>query len=358
MKKYMEIEAALRSEFSSGKYAGGRFPSEHMLVKRFGVARGTVRQALSRLEADGLIVRHRGSGTHAESRTNPATGRLGLLIPDMADNLFFRLLTSELVRCGQSASYVMLLGECATTDSVATRRRNLRRFVSQFIEQRVEGVVFRPFLDERLAAANRAVATTFRKAGIPVVLIDADLVRSPARSDFDLVGINHVNAGRRAAELLISAGRKNLRYILPRICTVTRDRVFGAAGAALAAGCEWDDSHVLKFAPDDTKSLKREFASAKANRPDGVICGDDVDALTLIRSLAAIGISVPRDVSVVGCDNTPEAHAISPEITTLAQPIPLIAETAVKVLRKRIRNPSEPPVVILFDAPLVPGGTV
>ena len=357
MNKYMEIESALRSEFVAGKYADGRFPSEHMLEKRFGVARGTVRQALSRLEADGLIIRRRGSGTHAESRTNPATGRLGLLIPDMADNMFFRLLTSELVRCGQAVSYVMLIGECATSDSVATRRRNLRRFVAQFIEQRVEGVVFRPFLDERLAATNRAIATTFRKAGIPVVLIDADLERSPARSDFDLVGINHVNAGRRAAELLIAAGRRRLRYILPRICTVTRDRVFGAAGAALSAGCEWNDSNVLKFAPDDTTSLKRAFAS-KASRPDGIICGDDVDALTLIRSLSSIGISVPHDVSVVGCDNTPEAHAISPEITSLAQPIPLIAETAVKVLRNRIRNPSEPPVVILFDAPPVPGGTV
>ena len=351
MNKYMEIENALRSEFSAGKFINAPFPSEHMLMKRFGVARGTIRQALARLETDGLITRRRGSGTDAQQRTNPATGRLGLLIPDMAANMFFRLTVSELVRCGQEGGYVILLGECAASDGIATRRRNLLRFIDQFIRHRVEGVIFRPFIDERLHAANQTAANRLRKAGIPLVLIDSDLSHSPSRSSFDLVGINHVSAGRSAAETLMAAGRRNIHFLMPQSCTVTRDRIFGASGSIIAAGMEWNDSHVLCFAPEDLESLKRLFACK--NRPDGIICGADCDAALLIKTLVRLGLSVPRDISVIGCDDTPEASVCIPAITTLSQPIQLIAKTALEVLQKRIRNPLAPPRAILLDAPLV-----
>ena len=351
MKKYIEIETCLRNEFSSGKFIDQAFPSEHMLMKRFGVARGTIRQTLARLEADGLITRRRGSGTNAQQRTNPATGRLGLLIPDMASNMFFRLATSELVRCGQDSGYVILLGECAVKDNTAKRRRNLLRFIDQFISQRVEGVIFRPFIDERLRAANQTAANRLRKTGIPLVLIDSDLTHSPSRSNFDLVGINHVSAGRSAAEALIAAGRRNIHFLIPQSCTVTRDRIFGASGSIIAAGMEWSDSHILRFAPDDLKSLKRLFAGK--NRPDGIICDDDCEAALLIKALSRLSVSVPKDVSIIGFDDTPEASNSMPAITTLRQPIKLIAQTAIEVLQKRIRNPLTPPRAILLDAPLI-----
>ena len=351
MNKYIEIENELRREFSAGRFLNVPFPSEHMLMKRFGVARGTIRQALSRLEADGLITRHRGSGTNACPRTNPATGRLGLLIPDMAANMFFRLTVSELVRCGQNCGYVILLGECAVGDSIATRRRNLLRFIDQFIRHRVEGVIFRPFIDERLHTTNQTAANRLRKAGIPLVLIDSDLPHSPSRSGFDLVGINHVSAGRSAAEALMAAGRSNIHFLLPQSCTVTRDRIFGASGSIIAAGMKWNDSHLLKLAPDDISGLKRAFSGR--NPPDGIICSSDCAAAALIKTLAQISVRIPEDVAVIGCDNTPEASGTTPSITTLSQPIELIAKTAIEILQKRIRNPLASPRAVLLDAPLV-----
>ncbi len=41
-----------------------RLPTERALAERFGVARGTVRQALARLEQMGLVTKRRGSGTY------------------------------------------------------------------------------------------------------------------------------------------------------------------------------------------------------------------------------------------------------------------------------------------------------
>jgi GntR family transcriptional regulator len=59
-----QIQRVLRSKIESGDWADGdRFPTESALVRRFRVSRTTIRQALSRLQHDGLIRRHRGSGS-------------------------------------------------------------------------------------------------------------------------------------------------------------------------------------------------------------------------------------------------------------------------------------------------------
>ncbi|MFV0425673.1 MAG: GntR family transcriptional regulator [Beutenbergiaceae bacterium] len=58
---------------------GDRLPSEQELSARFGVSRMTVRQALGRLEWDGLLTRKRGSGTFVAQTREPHrdTNRLG-----------------------------------------------------------------------------------------------------------------------------------------------------------------------------------------------------------------------------------------------------------------------------------------
>jgi DNA-binding FadR family transcriptional regulator len=59
-----DIAAELRKRISSGEWAeNGRIPPERDLADEFGVARNTVRRAVSLLEEDGTVVRHVGRGT-------------------------------------------------------------------------------------------------------------------------------------------------------------------------------------------------------------------------------------------------------------------------------------------------------
>lgn len=61
---YSKIYRTLKEEIESGVYRVGDFlPSEDELEKRFGASRTTIRNALSELERDGLILRRRGKGT-------------------------------------------------------------------------------------------------------------------------------------------------------------------------------------------------------------------------------------------------------------------------------------------------------
>jgi GntR family transcriptional regulator len=65
---YLQLAAAMRQRIHRGDLApGSKIPSLGDLQTEFGVARVTVRQAMDRLEREGLISRHKGKGTFVKS---------------------------------------------------------------------------------------------------------------------------------------------------------------------------------------------------------------------------------------------------------------------------------------------------
>jgi DNA-binding GntR family transcriptional regulator len=62
--RYAQVATELRAAINAGEYAkGDAVPTESVLCAHYGVSRFTVREALRRLQAEGLIRRRRGSGT-------------------------------------------------------------------------------------------------------------------------------------------------------------------------------------------------------------------------------------------------------------------------------------------------------
>jgi len=74
--RYQQLADELRARILSGELAGNAsFPTESALCAEYGVSRFTVREALRRLQVEGLIARRRGSGTVVQ----PAAARGGAL---------------------------------------------------------------------------------------------------------------------------------------------------------------------------------------------------------------------------------------------------------------------------------------
>lgn len=59
---WAQLLAELRANLGAGRYDSG-FPTERELVETYGVSRNTVREAVRRLGAEGLVERRRGRGT-------------------------------------------------------------------------------------------------------------------------------------------------------------------------------------------------------------------------------------------------------------------------------------------------------
>jgi GntR family transcriptional regulator len=66
---YFQLAQALEHEIVAGRWhTGERLPSEAEMCQRLGISRTTVRQALARLEQQGLVSRHKGRGPRARDR--------------------------------------------------------------------------------------------------------------------------------------------------------------------------------------------------------------------------------------------------------------------------------------------------
>lgn len=128
-----EIFMTLRREILSGKFARNeKFPSEQMLVRRFKVARTTVRLALNRLKEDGILETRNGSGTYLSAMANRVTGRLGLIIPHITHGEISPPICSAIAQAASDAGYTILFGD-ATSEDPETRVRRMLTLAQDYI---------------------------------------------------------------------------------------------------------------------------------------------------------------------------------------------------------------------------------
>lgn len=76
-----QVQSHLRQRISNAEFDDGRIPSETDLAGDLNVSRNTVRDALSRLEAEGIIYRRQGAGTFVNQAVHLVKTRLEEIVP-------------------------------------------------------------------------------------------------------------------------------------------------------------------------------------------------------------------------------------------------------------------------------------
>ena len=123
--RYAIVAQALIDGIVSGQYpVGSHLPPEHALCKQFTISRHTAREALRRLEAEGLVTRRAGVGTIVRSsRIRPRYTQVGDTVSDLhqyAQDVSLHLLDAEeihasgdivdLLDCAQGQHWLRLHG--------------------------------------------------------------------------------------------------------------------------------------------------------------------------------------------------------------------------------------------------------
>ena len=361
--KYIAIAAELRTDILSGRYEEHeRFPSEESLVRRFKVSRPTVERALRELKREGFLDAKAGSGFYLTSFARNATGAIGVIAPDYRRIDFFTDLCNSISVVGKAEGYDVLLGDTSTLN-IIDRASWALSTAKEYAKRKIVGVLLEPIdLMPDSASATEAVLQVLNRCNIPVVLLDRDYLPSPNRSGYDLIGIDNVQAGYRIARHLIDAGAQNIRFLTqPDYASTIRGRIQGVAQAAIDSGIPWKLSNIVEIDPEDTLAFgrtirrflpkNREKRQSKAQR-HAFVCRNDALAARLIQVLSSEGLSIPKDAMVAGFDDGKIAQLLNPPLTTISQPVQLLAETAVASLLQRIRTPCLAPRSILLDAPL------
>ncbi|MBN1568661.1 MAG: GntR family transcriptional regulator [Acidobacteria bacterium] len=350
--KHRQVFEHVLADIESGRLKDGdRLPSEAELVRQFAASRPTVARALRDLQNLGLVERKVGSGTYVRKAQKPIESwRFGLLIPGLGSTEIFEPICGQLARLAQKQHHTLLWGDFGDKRSEADPAL-IEQVCDSYIRQKVAGVFFAPLeLTEDKDRVNQSVIAALEAAGIPIVLLDRDIVAFPQRSRFDLVGIDNRRAGFLIANHFIKLGCRRIDFLArPDSAPTVMLRIAGYREALLSGGITPDPQWVHSGEPADEGFVRRIVE----NGATAIICANDLTAANLMRTLDAMGFPVPQKMRVAGFDDVRYAELLRPSLTTIHQPCVDIGTIAMQVMLERIENPAFPPRDILAQPALI-----
>ena len=336
------IYQELVREVTGGVYRpGDRMPSESALCERFGASRITVAKAIQALQRDGLVTRRAGSGTYVKRPNNGDSYQFGLLIPQLGSTEIFEPICQGIMRAPLAKSHVLVWGHASGEGESDGLGRIAEQLCRQLIDQKVAGVFFAPleYTADR-DTANYRIIEALDKAQIPVVLLDRCLEPYPQRSALDLVGIDNCRAGYVVTRHLWDQGARRLVFVARKgSATTITERI---------AGFQFALSHVQpgsagKVMLGDVTDPSFVRSLLEVDRPDGIVCGNDLTAARLMRSLLDLGVQIPESVRLVGFDDVSYSQFLPVPLTTIHQNCSEIGRAALSLMLSRLREPQRTP---------------
>lgn len=153
----------------------------------------------------------------------------------------------------------------------------------------------------------------------PVMLLDSE-----DHKLFESTAIDDSDAFEKITDHLIEVHGCNKIYCLtgPKQLFVSEERLRGFKNSMKKHGLYYDRSCCIygDFWKDAAKKLAEKIISSSIERPDAVVCGNDVSAMSLISALTAAGIRVPEDIAVTGYDASADCYDFKPPVTTFKRP--------------------------------------
>ena len=189
---------------------------------------------------------------------------------------------------------------------------------------------------------------------MPLVLLGRDIDDSEGYP-VDVVGSDNIKGGYIATKHLIKLGHKKIACLLgPQRIKVNLERGIGylrAMGEAkLKVYHELIDYGDFKLEFGFKKTLEMLEGPIK---PTAFFAANDLTALGVMRALRTLNLSVPKDVSVVGYDNTILAEMTDPPLTTVNQQMRKMGYLATELLIKKIKGERSTGERVVFDIDLV-----
>ncbi len=186
-----------------------------------------------------------------------------------------------------------------------------------------------------LPSETKAELRQLRQHGAPFVVIDP---RTPLDDTIPVVAAANWSGARAATEHLIGLGHRRIGLITgPKEWCASVDRAAGYHSALLAAGLPIVPELVLEA----DMNLEGGCAAARElldlpDRPTAIFAINDNMAIGVMRAAREGGLTVPRDLSVVGFDDVDLATVAYPTLTTVSQPLQEMGRMAVSVLYRQI----------------------
>ncbi len=327
MPKYERLKDHIIEELRAGRLQpGDALPTEVELAAQLKVARNTVRQALGRLDRDGLIQRIRGKGTFvhgdAQQRLSRGLGLMALIMPESYTGHYPSVQHGFERSAADEHSQVIV----STTDNDPIRQGNA---ILQLMSKDVAGVAIVP----TVAPAPAFQIEMLQNQGIPVVFCHRRMqgTRAP------LVAIPYREVGRMAGRALLNQGHRRVAmyFSLPSYRNVPpqeantmpsgMDYAIGLREVLRQAGSDLPDEMILSgdsYSLDQGLQEKEAWPKIKElfsrpDRPTAIMTSYDTMGEIVYLAIERLGLRVPEDVSVIAFGGKQRRGAIIRRLTSV-----------------------------------------
>ncbi|MDQ2588252.1 MULTISPECIES: LacI family DNA-binding transcriptional regulator [Saccharothrix] len=280
----------------------------------------------TRARVESVIERHRYRRRRARQSSRPA-------LIDLVFHEMNSAWATEIIRGVEQAAAVERAAVVLSELGGAHRPR--REWFDDLLTRRPLGVIL--VLAELDAEQRHQLATRT----IPFVVVDTAGEQPPG---VPTVGSANWAGGLAATRHLIALGHRRIAVVSgPTTMLCSRARVDGYRSALEAADVPIDpelvrygDFYVHGGYHHGLVLLDRP------DRPTAIFAGSDFQALGVMRAARELGLSVPRDLSIVGYDDLSVTEWIGPPLTTVRQPLREMATTAAQMVFTLARGERPP----------------
>lgn len=344
--KYQSVADALRRDIAAGVFQDGdTLLTEEQLKDKFGVSRQTVRQAISLLESDGLVLRRRGSGTYVTHGPRKRRGvmHVGVITTYITDYIF-----PSIVRGIESA---LSTENCMMSLSATYNHTNHERALLQrFLEAPVDGLIIEG-TKTAMPNPNIMLYEKLRERNIPFVFLNGYY---PQLQHIPHMVTDDEQGGRQAVDALFAKGIERIGGIFKSDDMQGHLRYQGFSQALQLRGLSQRDEAVCWFSTENRRSFLREatgqaFIKGLKGRVDALVCYNDEIALQLMDALREAGLSVPKDISLISFDNSSYAGICAPKLSSFAHPKDEFGRIAATKLLRMISGTKEVSAVLPWE---------
>jgi LacI family transcriptional regulator len=281
----------------------------------------------------------------AKALASLRTRTVGVMIPTLSHQNFATLIEALQQRLGE-AQYTLLL--CCVEASAELRLQQARKLVEQGIECLV-------LVGE---AQPPALFALLRSRHVPYVIT----YTSGRTGTHICIGFDNYAAATRLTRHLLELGHQNFGMIAHK--TQDNDRIeqrIEATRDALAqAGIAIRPQHFVladsRHIASGRESVRHILADGTP-RPTALICTNDYIATGAMIEAKTLGLTIPRDLSIVGFDDTDMSAHLDPPLTTIRVPSREMGEQIARYIIQLLTDGRADPPSALDAALIIRGST-
>ena len=276
----------------------------------------------------------------ARSLVTRRTYTIGLLLPELT-HPFFAEIARALAQTVQAHGYHVIISYFEEDPDLEASELN------SLLARQVDGLI----VASAQVPGCREMFRRVQARTVPYVLIDRPIPGVSAC----FVGVDNRAIGRMATEHLISQKCRRIAHLRGPEMGIAAERLDGYRRALAMRGLAPLKEYIVSGGHnDDTGYAGMQRLLRLKQLPDGVFCYNDPVAIGAMKAILEKGLSIPKDIAIVGAGNIHFSDALAVPLTTIDQGTCKIGRLAAELLLARIASKRrQKPIRVLIPLRLV-----